>query len=109
MEKIALNLPGGYKIEGVEGMPTQEGVPFVNDLIQWGVTMLLIGGSLLCLILLVMGGIQWITSGGDKNGIEAARKRIVYALIGLVIIFLSFMIMKFIGNLFGLNLLRFSA
>lgn len=46
----------------------------------------LIGGGLLLLALLVWGGIEWITSGGDKGKVESARNRITNALIGLTIV-----------------------
>ena len=36
--------------------------------------------------MLIMGGIEWITSGGDKAKYEAARKRITAAIVGLVLI-----------------------
>lgn len=34
---------------------------------------------------LLWGGVQWILSGGDKEGIEKARKKIVNAIVGLAI------------------------
>jgi len=36
--------------------------------------------------MLIMGGIEWITSGGDKAKYESARKRITAAIVGLVLI-----------------------
>lgn len=46
----------------------------------------LIVAGVLMLLYLVWGGIQWITSGGDKAQIEGARGRITNALIGLTIV-----------------------
>jgi hypothetical protein len=107
IEKIALTIPGGYPVyPKITGVPTQ-GMPVVRDIIAWGTTTLMIGASLLCLILIIWGGISWITSGGDKAGVESARKKIIYALIGLVIIFLSFTIIKVLGNFFDVKLIRF--
>lgn len=103
---ITLNIPGDTDLEGIEGMP-DKGFTSLRELITWGMTMLMIGASLLCLMLLILGGIQWITSGGDKAGIEAARNRIIYAIIGLIIIFSSFLIIRTVSGLFGIELLRF--
>ncbi|MFH0937085.1 MAG: hypothetical protein V1808_02240 [Candidatus Daviesbacteria bacterium] len=62
--------------------------------------------GLLVLVFLIMGAFQWITSGGDKDGIAKARDRITHALIGLLILVLSFVIITFIGNIIGVELLK---
>lgn len=54
----------------------------------------------------LIGGIRWITSSGDKVQIEAARNTIMNALIGLVIVFSLFAILKLIETLFGVELLQ---
>lgn len=53
---------------------------------------------------LVYGGIKWITSGGDKTAVEAARNTIVAAIVGLVIVFLSYFILNIVLGLFGISL-----
>ena len=58
---------------------------------------------ILALAFLVYGGIKWITSGGDKAGVESARNMIVAALVGLVIAFLAYFIVGIIFQLFGLD------
>lgn len=57
------------------------------------------------LIFLVIGGIMWITSGGDKEGLAKAKSAITYALLGLVLGLGSFIILGILGNFFGVNLL----
>lgn len=39
----------------------------------------------IAVVLLVIGGIQYMTSGGDKVAVEAARGRITSAVVGLAI------------------------
>lgn len=58
---------------------------------------------ILALAFLIYGGIRWITSGGDKAGVEAARGVIVAALVGLVIAFLAYFIIQIIFSLFGIS------
>lgn len=61
--------------------------------------------ALLALGFLILGGIKWLTSQGEKEGINKARETIVAAIVGLIIIFLSYLIVNFILNLFvGVNL-----
>ena len=55
--------------------------------------------------MLVIGGIRWITSGGDKAQTEAARSQITAALVGLVIVFAAWAIISLINTFFGVNIL----
>jgi hypothetical protein len=104
LEKIALTSPGGYTFEPVAGMPGG-GMGQLQRAIRWGVTALFIGATLLALAFLIMGGIQWIMSGGDKAAIESARKKIVWAVIGLIVTFGAYLVLNILGSFFGLNLL----
>lgn len=52
---------------------------------------------------LIMGGIQWITSGGDKAGVESAQHRIQAALIGLLIVFATWALFTVIGRFLGID------
>ncbi|MFA5004362.1 MAG: hypothetical protein WC498_03770 [Candidatus Saccharimonadales bacterium] len=47
-------------------------------------------------IMIVIGGLQFITSGGDSQRVSGARNMILYAVIGLVIIVLAQAIITFI-------------
>lgn len=48
--------------------------------------------------MLVIGGFNFITAGGDKKKIEAAQKSIFYSVIGFALIFLPFIIIPLIGQ-----------
>lgn len=48
---------------------------------------------------------QWLTSGGDKQALEGARKRLSHAIIGLLMVVLSYALVSIIGLIFGLNIL----
>lgn len=52
------------------------------------------------LLYLLWGGLKWLTSGGDKTSVQAAREHITAAIIGLVIIFLSYLILSLIAKFF---------
>ncbi len=51
--------------------------------------------------LIVMAGTQFIMSGGDPKQVDAARKTLTYAIMGLVLVLCSFGIIYFIGYLTG--------
>lgn len=68
------------------------------------ITILFVLATVLALGFLVYGGIKWIMSGGDKAGVEAARGTIVAAIVGLVIVFLSYFILNIVLGFFDLTL-----
>ncbi len=59
-------------------------------------------------IFLLIGGIQWILAGGDKDAIEKARRKVVQALIGLVIVFSAYSFLFALRTLFNINLIQFN-
>lgn len=58
------------------------------------------------LIYLIWGAFQWITSGGDKEAVGNARKRITAALVGLAILALAFLIVFVVGQIVNINILN---
>ena len=68
-------------------------------------TIILVGG-LAFLLYFLLGGLEWITAGGEKGKIEEARGKITQGLIGLAILAASYVIIKFIETAIGMNLLN---
>ncbi|MBI2029002.1 hypothetical protein HYT02_01155 [Candidatus Gottesmanbacteria bacterium] len=60
------------------------------------------------LIMLVIGSIRFLTSGGDPKQTELARKTMTSAILGLVLIVGSYLILKLISDFTGIpELLKF--
>jgi hypothetical protein len=72
------------------------------------ISLALIVASVIFFFMLVIGGIRWIASGGDKGQTEAARGQITAALIGLVIVFAAWAIAQILGTFFDINILNFT-
>ena len=53
------------------------------------------------IIYFLMGGIGWVTAGGDQQQLETARNRIINSIVGLIITGAAWAIVGFIANLFG--------
>jgi hypothetical protein len=90
----------------VSGGPIRPPVGFVgdiNELINLSLRVVFVIAALLVFAFLIMGAIQWITSGGEKSKTEAARNKIIAAIIGLVIVVSSFAIMTLIVRVLGYN------
>lgn len=76
------------------------------NLISSMIKLLLIVAAVVFFFMLVLGGIKWIMSGGDKGKTEEARNQITAALVGLVIVFSAWAIAQLINALFGVNILN---
>ncbi len=57
-------------------------------------------GAIFTVVFLILGGIKFITSGGDPNKTAAAKSSITYAVIGMVLLILTFVIMYTVQALF---------
>jgi hypothetical protein len=51
------------------------------------------------LIYLVWGSYRYLISGGDPKAVAGAKAHLTYAIIGIIIIFLSFGIYRFVSSL----------
>jgi len=103
MKYLALMLPGGQTITAPGGIP-QGGLSVTSKVIGNAITIMIIVTVVLTLIFLVVGGIQWAQSGGDKQKVAGARARITYSIIGLIIALVSFFIVNVIGGIFNVKL-----
>ena len=52
--------------------------------------------GIIAVIMLIIVGIKYVVSGGDSKKVTDAKNTVLYAIIGLVICFLSFAIINFV-------------
>ena len=55
----------------------------------------------IALFMMVWGGITWMTSNGSAERLKKGKDTILWAILGIVIIFLSYVIINFIFTLIG--------
>jgi hypothetical protein len=67
--------------------------PLMANLIYW----LLTFSGTIALILIIISGIRLIISGGEAKTVETAKKSLTYALAGLLLVFMSFLILNAIA------------
>ncbi|KKS78249.1 MAG: hypothetical protein UV74_C0001G0096 [Candidatus Woesebacteria bacterium GW2011_GWB1_43_14] len=102
MNKLAQLIRNPVLNPAIQG---QTGEEYAAGLIPRLVTLTLIIGSVLFFFYFIYGAIRWISSGNDPKALEGARGTITQALIGLLIMFSIFAIVKVIESAFGLNIL----
>ncbi len=80
------------------GVPTLGCIPIVfNNVIAAALVFV----GIIALFLIIWAGINMTTSGGDPKKVDSAKRIMTYAIIGLVIVLLSFGILFLIGYLTG--------
>lgn len=84
------------RIDTGKGYATNFGTMFSSML---NVVMLV--AALLVFAYMIWGGIEWITSGGDKGKAESARNKLTAAIIGLVIVAASYAIVTLVVQFLG--------
>ncbi len=68
----------------------------VTDVIKTVIEILSFIVGALAIIMIIVGGIRYVTSGGDANSISAAKNTILYAIVGLVIAVLAEAMVRFV-------------
>ncbi len=89
--------PGG----SFAGLPTDTPIGKIVGVV---LQVLLVVAAIVFFVMLLVGGIRWILSGGDKTGTQNARSQITAALIGLVIVFSAWLIAGLIGRIFNVDI-----
>ncbi|MGD9129405.1 MAG: hypothetical protein PVJ09_02885 [Candidatus Woesebacteria bacterium] len=93
----------------------KEGVPFAEEeggegmavLISRMMTLAMVAATILVLLYLIWGAIEWITSGGDSGKVQKARDKIIQAIIGLLVLSASGALIMLIQNFLGIEVLEF--
>jgi hypothetical protein len=89
----------------LESLSRGDSTAFLNVFLPHAIGLLFVSGVLFFFFMLIWGAISWIISGGDKAYIESSRSRITNALVGLVILFSTFAVVKLIEAFFGIDIL----
>lgn len=89
-----------YSIQ--EGVNAAHGTNQPTDLfgttgvITYVTNILLFVVGILSVIMIIIGGLRYVVSGGNSTAITAAKNTILYAIVGLIIAFLAFALINFV-------------
>lgn len=65
---------------------------FIKKIIN--ILLFLIGA--IAVIMIIIGGLRYVTSGGDQSQVSGAKNTILYAVVGLVIAVMAYAIVNFV-------------
>jgi hypothetical protein len=68
----------------------------LNDLLKLIINLFSVIVGVTAVIMIIIGGLKYITSGGDSGNVTNAKNTILYAIIGLVVVALSQFIVRFV-------------
>lgn len=54
--------------------------------------------GIVAVIMIIVGGFKYITSGGDSNNVSSAKNTILFAIVGLIIVALAQFIVRYVLN-----------
>ena len=92
----AMALAQGYQAPGKPGgVPTATNA---NDLIMKIINWLLAFIGSLAVLMIVIAGIMYITSAGDEGRVDKAKSYLTYAVVGLVVALLGYVIVLTVGS-----------
>ncbi|MDO8638582.1 MAG: pilin [Candidatus Daviesbacteria bacterium] len=77
------------------------GAEGINNLINKVVQLIYALAGIIFVFMIIISGLQWILSGGEKEAVAKARGRLTWAIIGIVVLALAFVIMRVIGQITG--------
>jgi hypothetical protein len=90
------NLCGGAKLTVKSGNCPNDGSGRLDTVVTNIVNVLSVIVGIVAVIMIIIGGFKYITSGGDSGSITSAKHTIIYAIVGLVVVALAQVIVRFV-------------
>jgi heme A synthase len=86
--------------QGVNAAGGQQNPVSFGDTVIKVINSMLFAVGILSVIMIIVGGIRFVVSAGDSNGVQAARNTILYSVVGLVVAFVAWGIVNFVTKIF---------
>ena len=111
MKYLAANIPiapnGGFVGFGPlgTGQASSASLNTLQTVISSAIALMTIIAFIWFIFIFMTGAISIVSSGGDKQALESAKKRITTGLIGIVVVISAIFLFDLIGIIFGVNFL----
>lgn len=84
-------------------VPNPVGNQDLGSVLSDVVNALLLFAGAVAVLFLIIGGFRYVVSAGNAEQVEGAKKTIVYALFGLIIIFIAYVLVQLVQNYLGVQ------
>ncbi len=105
--RASLTLAQGFPQGIRSGVDAARGVGQPSDLFGAGGTfttvvnvMLFLIGAI-AVIMIIVGGLRYVLSGGDASNVTAAKNTILYAIVGVIVALLAYAVVNFVVTSFA--------
>jgi cytochrome bd-type quinol oxidase subunit 2 len=95
--------PFGFETNPVSAGETQTQF---GSMISTIVTTITVVGGLAFVIFFTLGGLKWLTAGGDKTKVQEAQTQMTQGVIGLVAIVAGLFVVGIVGGVLGIDFLN---
>lgn len=68
----------------------------VSGILRTALNLISLAVGVIAVIMIIVGGLKYITSQGDSNSINSAKDTLLYAVVGLVVVLLAQVIVQFV-------------
>ncbi len=68
----------------------------VDEIVSQVINILSLAVGVVAVVMIIVGGLRYITSGGDSGNVTGAKNTILYAVVGLVVVALAQVIVRFV-------------
>jgi len=99
-----IQLPGGAVIKGPLNLSGKPQFNTLSDVLSNALGIIFPAAGAILLAMLIWGGFDYITSFGDPKKAEMGKNKITSAIIGIVVIVLSYWIVQLIDYVFKLGI-----
>ncbi len=86
--------------EGLNKTQDAAGGIEMNDVIKTIITTMLFIVGILAVIMIIYGGIRYVTAHGDKTQVASAKDTVVYAVVGLVVAIVAYALVDWVVKAF---------
>lgn len=70
----------------------------ISKVVATVVNILSLIAGIAAVIMIIVGGLRYITSGGDSSKVASAKSAIIYSIVGLIIVALAQFIVRYVLN-----------
>ena len=70
----------------------------IDQIVTQVINILSLAVGVVAVVMIIVGGLRYITSGGDSGNVTGAKNTILYAVVGLIVVALAQVIVRFVVN-----------